>query len=29
MAIFAAGKQLMPVDGHAHAARREESWYRF
>ena len=28
MAIFAAGKQLMPVDGHAHAARREQAWYR-
>jgi hypothetical protein len=27
IAIFTAGKQLMPGDGHAHAARRERAWY--
>lgn len=29
LAIFTEGKQVLPGDGHARAARREEAWYRF
>jgi hypothetical protein len=29
VAIFAEGKQLMPGDGPARAARREKAWYPF
>jgi hypothetical protein len=29
MAIFMAAKQILPGDGHARAARREEAWYPF
>jgi hypothetical protein len=29
IAIFTKGKQTLPGDGHARAARREEAWYPF
>jgi hypothetical protein len=29
IAIFTKGKQMLPGNGHARAARREEAWYPF